>query len=57
MESEKTLGLVASQAMHIFRPIVQAVVISPVAWDRLAKLLERRGAIEVLVRRLEKQTP
>jgi hypothetical protein len=29
------------------------VIRSPVAWDRVTHLLERRGAIELLCRRLE----
>jgi hypothetical protein len=39
--------------MHFFRPIVQTIWTDPVTWDRVARLLERRGAIELLLRRLE----
>jgi len=53
LESVKPLGFVAGQAMHFFRPLVGAVVGEPERWDRLASLLERRGAVELLARRLE----
>jgi hypothetical protein len=49
------LGFVASQAMLVLRPFVVAVIDRPETWDRLASLLERRGAVELLVRRLESQ--
>jgi hypothetical protein len=53
LESMKPLGFVASQAMHFFAPLVQAVLGKPASWDRVTALLERRGAIELLCRRLE----
>jgi len=53
LDSVSPLGFVAAQALHFFRPIVGAFVDEPRTWDRLAKLLERRGAVELLVRRLE----
>ena len=53
LESSKPLGFVASQAMHFFRPIVGALVGKAESYDRLARLLERRGAVELLIRRLE----
>jgi hypothetical protein len=53
LESMKPLGFVASQALHFFRPIVNIVVKSPDGYDRFAKLLERRGSVELLLRRLE----
>ena len=53
LESLKPLGFVASQALYFFRPILQIVAPNPITYDRLTKLLERRGAIELLVRRLE----
>ena len=52
-ERARTLGFLASQTMHFFRPIVQTIWNNPQTWDRVAKLLERRGAIELLLRRLE----
>jgi hypothetical protein len=53
LESSRPLGFVASQVMHFFRPLVGAVVKDAPAYDRLARLLERRGAVELLIRRLE----
>ena len=53
LESMAPLGFVASQAMHFLRPIVQTLRPEPATWDRLARILERRGSIELLVRRLE----
>ena len=53
LESMKPLGFVASQALQFFRPLVQIVRSEPGTYDRLAHLLEQRGAIELLVRRLE----
>lgn len=53
LESMKPLGFVASQAMHFFRPIVDVVLRDPANYERLARLLERRGSIELLLRRLE----
>jgi hypothetical protein len=53
LESARPLGFVASQALHFFRPLVGAVLAEPRSYDLLARLLERRGAVELLVRRLE----
>ena len=53
LESMKPLGFLGSQAMHFFRPIVSVVISSPDAYDRLTRILERRGSIELLLRRLE----
>ena len=52
-ESMKPLNFVTSQMMHFFRPLVQVIWSDPQKYDRAAKLLEDRGAIEVLCRRLE----
>jgi hypothetical protein len=52
LESARPLGFVASQAMIFFRPLVRAFAKAE-SYDRLARLLERRGAVELLVRRLE----
>lgn len=49
LESARPLGFVASQIMHFFRPLVG----ESTSYERLARLLERRGAIELLIRRLE----
>jgi hypothetical protein len=53
LDSVSPLGFVAAQALHFFRPLVGAFVDEPRTWDRIAALLERRGAVELLVRRLE----
>ena len=53
LESMKPLGFLGSQAMHFFRPIVSVVFSSPDSYDRLTRILERRGSIELLLRRLE----
>lgn len=56
LESMKPLGFLGSQAMHFFRPIVSVLFSSPDSWDRLARILERRGSIELLLRRLESRS-
>jgi hypothetical protein len=52
LESMKPLNFVASQAMVFFQPIVSAFF-DTTAYDRLSKLLERRDAIEHLLRTIE----
>jgi hypothetical protein len=46
---------VASQALYFFRPIVSAVMQNPASFERVADLLSRRGAVELLLRRLEER--
>jgi len=53
LESMKPLGFLGSQAMIVLRPLVSVVFSSPDTWDRLTRILERRGSIELLLRRLE----
>jgi hypothetical protein len=53
LESVKPLGWVGSQMLLFLRPIVSIIWPDPQKWDRLQALLERRGAIELLLRRLE----
>ena len=53
LESMKPLGFLGSQAMRFFQPIVQIVWTSPESYERLARILERRGSVELLCRRLE----
>ena len=53
LESMKPLNFVASQAMVVLRPIVQIIWSDPVRFDRVQRLLEQRGGIELLLRRLE----
>ena len=64
LESSRPLGYAASQTMIVLRPlkilawmmlapIIRLVWRDPVKWDDVQRLLERRGSIELLVRRLE----
>lgn len=53
LESIKPLGFLGSQVMRFLQPIVQIVWTSPDTYDRLARILERRGSVELLCRRLE----
>jgi len=39
--------------MLFFRPIVTAIWSDPVRWDLAQAILERRGSLELLLRRLE----
>jgi hypothetical protein len=68
-ESLKPMGFLGSQMMVLMRPLIalawpkieQASGLGPrsisepalSSWDRLQNLLERRGAVELLLRRLE----
>jgi hypothetical protein len=53
LESMKPFNFVASQAMIFFRPVIDTIFPNPVTYDRVRKILERRGSIELLLRRLE----
>lgn len=53
LESMKPLGFVGSQVMHFFRPVVSAIWSNPVTYDQVSAVLERRGSIELLLRRIE----
>lgn len=55
-ESVKPLGFIGSQAMIFFRPIISIIWSDPVRYDRLQKVLEKRGSLELLLRRLEART-
>lgn len=56
LESMKPVGFLGSQAMVFLRPIVAVVWSDPVRWDQLQRILEKRGSIELLLRRLEART-
>jgi hypothetical protein len=56
LESMKPMGYLGSQLMVFLRPIVGIVWHDPSRWDRVQHLLERRGSIELLLRRLEART-
>jgi hypothetical protein len=53
LESMKPMGFLGSQAMVFLRPIVAIVWRDPARWDQLQRILEQRGSIELLLRRLE----
>ncbi len=55
-ESMKPLGFIGSQAMVFFRPIISIIWSDPVRYDQLQTVLEKRGSIELLLRRLEART-
>lgn len=53
LESMAPLGFLGSQVMLGLTPMVALVWPNPTRWRQLQRVLERRGAIELLVRRLE----
>ncbi len=53
LESMKPMNFVGSSMMIFFRPIITLIWNNPVRFDRVRELLEHRGAMELLVRRLE----
>ena len=53
LESMRPLSFVGSQMMVFLRPMVAMVWTSPQRWDQLQRVLEERGSVEELARRLE----
>ena len=53
LESMKPMGFVGSQMMVFLRPRISVVWSNPARWDQIQVLLEKRGSIELLLRRLE----
>ena len=53
LESTRPLNYLGSQTMVFFEPVMRAVLRKPEAWDRFARILEHRGSIEYLCRRIE----
>ncbi|MEZ4399897.1 MAG: hypothetical protein R3B06_07750 [Kofleriaceae bacterium] len=53
LESMQPLGFLGSQLMLGLKPLVAVVWSSPTRWDQVQRVLERRGTIEALLRRLE----
>jgi hypothetical protein len=47
------LGYVGAQLMVFLRPVIQTLWSNPMTYDRLAGILERRGSLELLLRRIE----
>ncbi len=52
LETMHPLSFIGSQLMHVLSPSI-AVFLSPADWDALAHLLEDRGGLEVILRRIE----
>jgi hypothetical protein len=52
-ESMKPMGYIGSHMMLFLRPLVSVVWPDPQRWDQLQSILEKRGSIELLLRRLE----
>jgi hypothetical protein len=53
VETMRPLGFVGSQMMVFLRPLVGLVWATPARWDHVQRILEVRGSLEVLARRLE----
>jgi hypothetical protein len=53
LESMKPLGWIGSQVMYFFQPIMRLVFSESSRYDRAARLLEKRGSVELLLRRIE----
>jgi hypothetical protein len=52
LEMARPLNYLGAQAMHFFRPIVSAVV-DTTGYAVFAALLERRGSVDLMCRRIE----
>ncbi len=55
LESMRPLGFVGSQMMVVLRPLVAMIWPAPQRWDQLQRVLEVRGSMELLARRLEER--
>jgi hypothetical protein len=53
LESMRPLGFVGSQMMVFLRPVIALIWPAPERWDRVQRVLEVRGSMELLARRLE----
>lgn len=53
LESMHPLGFVGSQLMIVMRPVIALAWPEPRRWDQVQRVLEVRGATELLCRRLE----
>jgi len=52
LESVRPMTYLGSQAMHFFGPFM-SVLVEPVAYKRFSEFLEKRGAVDYLVTRME----
>jgi hypothetical protein len=53
LESMRPLSFVGSQMMLFLRPMISVIWTDPKRWDQLQAVLEQRGSVEELARRLE----
>ena len=53
LESTRPLNYIGSQTMTFFEPVMRAVLRNPAKWEQFARILEHRGSIEYLCRRIE----
>ena len=53
LESTRPLNYIGSQTMTFFEPVVRTVLRNPDKWEQFARILEHRGSIEYLCRRIE----
>ena len=52
LESVKPLNFVGSQVLLFFQPLARPVILGE-DYDELQRLLENRGTVEILIRRIE----
>ena len=53
LESTRPLNYVGSQTITFFEPVMHAVLRHPEAWKRFAAILEHRGSVEFISRRID----
>ena len=53
LESTRPLNYIGSQTMTFFEPVMHAVLRHPEAWKRFARILEHRGSVEFISRRID----
>ena len=53
LESPRPLNYIGSQTMTFFEPVMHAVLRHPEAWNRFAAILEHRGSVEFICRRID----
>ena len=53
LESTRPLNYIGSQTMTFFEPVMHAVLRHPEAWKRFSRILEHRGSVEFISRRID----
>ena len=53
LEPTRPLNYIGSQTMTFFEPVMRTVLRNPAKWEQFASILEHRGSIEYLCRRIE----